>query len=136
MDWLPFTALSALGIGIWHEINRFPATDKTFRKLMERVDNLESENYDLKERGPLTVRQALQGSLNIPAVKMMYLIGEISVIGNHHCALDHNYSILHNIGIILKLILHILYFMIKFTVTTLRIYVIYKTATVQSLKSI
>src|SRR3989339_2149726 len=34
------------------------------------------KNYDLKERGPVTVRQALQGSLNIPAVKMMYLVGE------------------------------------------------------------
>lgn len=32
-------------------------------------------NYDLKERGPLTARQALQGSLNIPAVKMVYLVG-------------------------------------------------------------
>ncbi len=32
-------------------------------------------NYDLNERGPLTVRQALQGSLNIPAVKMVYLTG-------------------------------------------------------------
>ncbi|MFA7314648.1 MAG: penicillin-binding protein [Candidatus Magasanikbacteria bacterium] len=34
------------------------------------------KNYDLQERGPLTVRQALQGSLNIPAVKMMYLVGD------------------------------------------------------------
>lgn len=34
------------------------------------------KDYDLKERGPITVRQALQGSLNIPAVKMMYLVGE------------------------------------------------------------
>ncbi|PIZ95748.1 MAG: hypothetical protein COX80_03370 [Candidatus Magasanikbacteria bacterium CG_4_10_14_0_2_um_filter_33_14] len=34
------------------------------------------KNYDLKEHGPITVRQALQGSLNIPAVKMMYLVGE------------------------------------------------------------
>jgi len=34
------------------------------------------KNYDLKERGPITVRQALQGSLNIPAVKMMYLVGD------------------------------------------------------------
>ncbi len=33
------------------------------------------KNYDLKERGPITVRQALQGSLNIPAVKMLYLVG-------------------------------------------------------------
>ncbi len=32
-------------------------------------------NYDLKEHGPVTVRQALQGSLNIPAVKMLYLTG-------------------------------------------------------------
>lgn len=33
------------------------------------------ENYDLKERGPVTMRQALQGSLNIPAVKTLYLVG-------------------------------------------------------------
>ena len=32
-------------------------------------------NFDFKERGPITVRKALQGSLNIPAVKMLYLIG-------------------------------------------------------------
>lgn len=32
-------------------------------------------NYDGKERGPVTVRQALAGSLNIPAVKMIYLTG-------------------------------------------------------------
>ncbi|MFH0857360.1 MAG: PBP1A family penicillin-binding protein [Candidatus Magasanikbacteria bacterium] len=33
-------------------------------------------NYDLGERGPVTLRKALQGSLNIPAVKTMYLVGE------------------------------------------------------------
>ena len=32
-------------------------------------------NYDLDEHGPTTIRSALQGSLNIPAVKMLYLIG-------------------------------------------------------------
>lgn len=32
-------------------------------------------NYDLSERGPVTLRQALQGSLNIPAVKTMYIVG-------------------------------------------------------------
>ena len=32
-------------------------------------------NYDLEERGPVRVRNALQGSLNIPAVKMIYLVG-------------------------------------------------------------
>lgn len=32
-------------------------------------------NYDLKEHGPVSVRTALQGSLNIAAVKMLYLVG-------------------------------------------------------------
>lgn len=32
-------------------------------------------NYNGKENGVVTVRKALQGSLNIPAVKMMYLVG-------------------------------------------------------------
>jgi len=39
------------------------------------LKNYEPKNYDLKEHGPVTVRQALQGSLNIPAVKMLYLVG-------------------------------------------------------------
>ncbi|EKD67004.1 MAG: penicillin-binding protein, 1A family, partial [uncultured bacterium] len=34
------------------------------------------KNYDLSEHGPVTMRQALQGSLNIPAVKTLYLVGE------------------------------------------------------------
>jgi 1A family penicillin-binding protein len=33
------------------------------------------KNYNLQERGPITIRQALQGSLNIPAVKILYLVG-------------------------------------------------------------
>ena len=32
-------------------------------------------DYDQKERGPLTMRSALAGSLNIPAVKTLYLAG-------------------------------------------------------------
>ncbi|PIR04554.1 MAG: hypothetical protein COV59_00305 [Candidatus Magasanikbacteria bacterium CG11_big_fil_rev_8_21_14_0_20_39_34] len=32
-------------------------------------------NYDLKEHGQVTLQKALQGSLNIPAVKTMYLVG-------------------------------------------------------------
>lgn len=32
-------------------------------------------NYDLKERGPIMMRDALQMSLNIPAVKTVYLVG-------------------------------------------------------------
>jgi len=37
-------------------------------------------NYDLKERGPVSIRQALAGSLNIPAVKAIYLAGINNVI--------------------------------------------------------
>lgn len=37
-------------------------------------------NYDLKEHGPVTMRQALAGSLNIPAVKTIYLVGVQKVI--------------------------------------------------------
>lgn len=33
------------------------------------------KNYDLKEHGPVTMRSALQGSLNISAVKTFYLVG-------------------------------------------------------------
>ncbi|MEK7116475.1 MAG: penicillin-binding transpeptidase domain-containing protein, partial [Patescibacteria group bacterium] len=42
--------------------------------------NYEPKDYDLKERGPVSVRQALQGSLNIPAVKMLYLVGVSRVL--------------------------------------------------------
>lgn len=38
------------------------------------------KNYDLKERGPVSLRTALQGSLNIPAVKMLYLLGVGNVL--------------------------------------------------------
>lgn len=38
------------------------------------------KNYDGKEHGPVTVRQALAGSLNIPAVKMLYLTGVSRVL--------------------------------------------------------
>lgn len=33
-------------------------------------------NYDSKDRGPVSMRQALQGSLNIPSVQTMYLVGQ------------------------------------------------------------
>lgn len=38
------------------------------------------KNYDLKEHGPVSLRNALQGSLNIPAVKMLYLVGVNNVL--------------------------------------------------------
>ncbi|MBD3252035.1 PBP1A family penicillin-binding protein, partial [Candidatus Uhrbacteria bacterium] len=37
--------------------------------------NYSPNNYDFSERGPVSIRMALQGSLNIPAVKMLYLVG-------------------------------------------------------------
>ena len=40
----------------------------------------EPKNYDLKEHGPVTIRQALAGSLNIPAVKAIYLTGVDKVL--------------------------------------------------------
>lgn len=40
----------------------------------------EPHDYDLKERGPVSVRAALAGSLNIPAVKMLYLAGPENVL--------------------------------------------------------
>ncbi len=43
-------------------------------------EDYEPKNYDLKEHGPVTVRQALAGSLNIPAVKMIYLSGIKNVL--------------------------------------------------------
>lgn len=37
-------------------------------------------NYDSRERGPVTLRQALAGSLNIPAVKLLYLADKNKVL--------------------------------------------------------
>lgn len=41
-------------------------------------EDYEPHNYDLKERGPVTIKKALAGSLNVPAVEAIYLTG----IGN------------------------------------------------------
>lgn len=40
----------------------------------------EPKNYNLQELGPVTIRKALAGSLNIPAVKALYLAGLNNVI--------------------------------------------------------
>jgi membrane peptidoglycan carboxypeptidase len=62
-------------------------TDKTtlwdvVTEFGEKADGEEYEphNYDLEERGPVSVRSALQGSINIVAVKMLYLVGPGNVI--------------------------------------------------------
>lgn len=39
------------------------------------AETYEPKNYDLKEYGSVTVREAFAGSLNIPAVKALYLTG-------------------------------------------------------------
>jgi 1A family penicillin-binding protein len=49
----------------------------------------EPHNYDGKEHGPVTIRQALAGSLNVPAVKAIYLAGIQNVI---NLAKDMGYS--------------------------------------------
>jgi predicted nuclease with TOPRIM domain len=50
MDWLIWVSVAALALGVWHEINRFPATGNSLRKLQEALDDLQSENEDLKQR--------------------------------------------------------------------------------------
>ncbi len=45
------------------------------------------KNYDLEEHGPISIRKALAGSLNIPAVKALYLAG-----------LDNVFEYLKNLG--------------------------------------
>lgn len=49
-------------------------------KFKTDLKDYEPKNYNLKENGPVSVRMALQGSLNIPAVKMLYLVGVGRVI--------------------------------------------------------
>ncbi|MEK7452473.1 MAG: penicillin-binding transpeptidase domain-containing protein, partial [Patescibacteria group bacterium] len=50
---------------LWDVVTNFPTAVGTYTP----------HNYDLKEHGPIRVRNALQMSLNIPAVKMVYLVG-------------------------------------------------------------
>lgn len=50
---------------IWDAVTLFKAQPK----------NYEPHNYDDKEHGLVTLRAALAGSLNIPAVKLLYLTG-------------------------------------------------------------
>ena len=50
MDWLIWLSIAALAVGVWHEINRFPAVGNSLSKLQESIDDLQSENEDLKQR--------------------------------------------------------------------------------------
>lgn len=55
---------------LWDVLTTFPTV----------TGDYQPNNYDLEERGPVRVRDALQGSLNIPAVKMVYMIGVESAL--------------------------------------------------------
>lgn len=51
------------------------APGSTLWDLKTNFGNYSPSNYDRSQRGPVSVRQALGGSLNIPAVKMLSLAG-------------------------------------------------------------
>jgi membrane carboxypeptidase/penicillin-binding protein PbpC len=50
---------------LWDVVTDFKTDGRTYTP----------KNYSLKENGPISIRNALQQSLNIPAVKMLYLVG-------------------------------------------------------------
>jgi len=62
-----------------------------FSKSKEEDSDYEPHNYNNREMGPVTIRKALAGSLNIPAVKALYLAGVGNVID---LARDLGYSTL------------------------------------------
>ncbi|PLX27232.1 hypothetical protein C0583_04320 [Candidatus Parcubacteria bacterium] len=57
----------------------------------DKEEPYEPHNYDLAENGPVSIRKALAGSLNIPAVKAIYLAGVNNVLD---LAEDMNYTTL------------------------------------------
>lgn len=57
------------------------------------VKPYEPKNYNLQENGPVSIRKALAGSLNIPAVKALYLANVKTVTKN---AADLGYTTLNN----------------------------------------
>lgn len=69
MDWLIWVSLGALFIGVWHEINRFPATGNSILKLQERLNELESENKDLWEKVESLNSEVLSLSNEIDRIK-------------------------------------------------------------------
>lgn len=57
------------------EFNVNCAPDGTPGRSMKPEDCYHPKNYDGKFRGPVTIRQALAQSLNLPSVKLLYLAG-------------------------------------------------------------
>lgn len=64
----PYTYLTAFSKG-------FPDTTTLFDVSTDFGGNYKPTDFDHGTRGPLPARRALDGSLNIPAVKMLYLVG-------------------------------------------------------------
>ena len=48
LEWVKYAAFLALYVAFWHEINRFPATNKSITKIKERLDEIEVDNRDLQ----------------------------------------------------------------------------------------
>ncbi len=67
----PVVYAAALELGFTPETLLFDV-DTVFKT---DTTDYEPHNYDLKEHGLVSLRQALAGSLNIPAVKLLYLTG-------------------------------------------------------------
>ncbi|MFO0702434.1 MAG: penicillin-binding protein [Candidatus Andersenbacteria bacterium] len=64
----PFTYLTAFQKG-------YPDTTTLFDVPTDFGGGYKPADFDHGSRGPVTARKALDGSLNIPAVKMLYLVG-------------------------------------------------------------
>lgn len=73
----PIVYATAFGRGFTPDTMLFDLT--THFKMAGQADYV-PHNYDGKEHGPVTMRKALAGSLNIPAVKTLYLAGIDHVI--------------------------------------------------------
>ncbi|OGH93599.1 MAG: hypothetical protein A2538_05235 [Candidatus Magasanikbacteria bacterium RIFOXYD2_FULL_41_14] len=74
----PFVYLAAFEKGYTPETVLYDVTTN-FEKRTDGTDYI-PKNYDGTEHGLVTLRKALQGSLNIPAVKTLYLVGQEKVI--------------------------------------------------------
>jgi 1A family penicillin-binding protein len=74
----PFVYATAFAKGYTPETMLFDLVTK----FKTDTKDYEPHNYDNGEHGPLSMRQALAGSLNIPAVKTLYLAGIDNVLDN------------------------------------------------------
>ncbi|PAJ71602.1 hypothetical protein CJF42_25750 [Pseudoalteromonas sp. NBT06-2] len=50
MDWLTWATYIAIFLVVWHEMHRFPETNRSFYKLQEKIEELESDKQDLEQK--------------------------------------------------------------------------------------